>query len=71
MIEKAFSDGTVAAESPSAHAGFQIVLSKEQLPLAAGEMPSLLGMDHHLILSFVPPRFGGGGASKNDAWLIE
>lgn len=39
----------------SAHAGLQVVLAEKHLPLAAGELRSLIRMDHHLGLWFVTP----------------
>lgn len=47
-LEEAFGYCVVVTVSAAAHAGFQIVLAKEHLPLAAGELRSLVGVDHHL-----------------------
>ena len=47
--------GSIMAVAPLAHAGIQVVLAKEHFPLAAGELRSLVGMDHHLGLGFAPP----------------
>ena len=47
--------GSIVAVPAAAHAGIQIVLAEEQLPLAAGELRSLVGVDHHLGLGFAPP----------------
>lgn len=41
QLEEAFRDRIVMAVSAAAHAGIQIVLAQEQLPLAAGELRSL------------------------------
>jgi hypothetical protein len=49
------SHGSIVTVPPSAHAGFEIVLTKEHLPLTAGELRSLVGMDHHLGLGLPPP----------------
>lgn len=43
------------AVASSAHAGIQVVLAEEQLPLAAGELGSLVGMDQHLGPGLPPP----------------
>lgn len=48
-LEEAFRDGIVVSVAAAAHAGFEIVLAKEHLPLAAGELRSLVGTDHHLV----------------------
>ena len=54
-LEEAFRDRIVMAVPAAAHAGLEIVLAEEQLPLAAGELRSLVRMDHHLCLGLPPP----------------
>jgi hypothetical protein len=49
-LEKAFGDSVVMAVAATAHAGFKIVLTQKRLPLTAGELTALIGMDHHLVL---------------------
>jgi hypothetical protein len=44
-LEEAFRDHIAVAVFAPAHAGFQTVLAQEQLPLAAGELWSLAGID--------------------------
>ena len=41
-LEEAFGDRIVVAVPAAAHAGVQIVLAEEQLPLVAGELRSLV-----------------------------
>lgn len=54
-LEEAFRDRSVMAVPAAAHAGLQIVLTEEQLLVAAGELRSLVRMDHHLGLGIAPP----------------
>ncbi len=55
QLEEAFCDRVVMTVPTAAHAGLQVVPGQEQLPLAAGELRSLIGMDHHHCLRFAPP----------------
>jgi len=54
QLNEDFCDGIVMAIPASAHAGSKIVFAEERLPLLAGELSALVGMDHHLGLRFAP-----------------
>jgi len=54
QLNEDFCDGIVMAIPASAHAGSKIVFAEERLPLLAGELSALVGMDHHLGLMFAP-----------------
>lgn len=58
QLEQALGDCVIMAIPSSAHAGIQIVLAEKQLPLAAGKLRALIGMDHHLGLVFATPDGG-------------
>ena len=55
QVEEAFGDCIVPAVPTSAHAGGQIVLLEELLPLIAGELGPLVGMHVDLGLWFARP----------------
>lgn len=40
------------------HAGIQIVLAEKRLPLTAGELGTLIRVDHDTVLGFAPPHGG-------------
>lgn len=54
-LREALSDSIVMAITTPAHAGVQVVFAKEGLPLCAGELRTLDGMDHHLLFWCAPP----------------
>ena len=54
-LEEALGDGIVMALAASAHAGFQIVLAEKRLPLAAGELGTLIEMHHDLASGLALP----------------
>jgi hypothetical protein len=54
-LEEAFGDCVVVAIPAPAHACKKIVFSKKRQVLFAGELRTLIGMDHHLVLWFAPP----------------
>jgi hypothetical protein len=54
-MEEAFGHRIVMAVPGAARARLQIVLAQEHLPLAAGELRPLVGVDHHLGLRLSPP----------------
>lgn len=45
QLEKALSHSVIMAVATAAHAGFQIVLTPESLPLAAGILRTLVGVN--------------------------
>ncbi len=53
-LEDAFGHSIVMAVPTAAHAGLQIMLGKEHLPLEAGEMRSLARVNHHSDLWLSP-----------------
>jgi hypothetical protein len=55
QLEETFSYGVVITVSTSAHAGFQIVLTKKLQPLATGKLATLIGMDGDSFLWLAPP----------------
>jgi len=46
-LEEALGDGVVIAVPAPAHASFQLMLTKERLPLITGELATLIGMNRH------------------------
>ena len=54
-MEEALGNGVVMAIAPPTHAGNQIVFAKERLPLPAGKLGTLVGVNHDLLLWFAPP----------------
>ncbi len=61
QLEEAFRDCVVMTVAPSAHAGIQIMPAERRVPLAAGDLRSLIGMDHHPGLGLAPPDGGEQG----------
>ena len=54
-LKEALGDSVIVTIPTPAHAGLQVVLAEKHLPLAAGELRSLIRMDHHLGLGFATP----------------
>ncbi len=46
QLEEALGHSVVVAVATSAHAADQVVLAQEGLPLVAGELAALIGMNH-------------------------
>lgn len=55
QLEEAFRNGVVVTVAAAAHAGLEIILAKERLPLATGELGTLVGMHHDRSRRFAPP----------------
>ena len=54
-LEEALGDGIFMALAASAYSGFQIMLAEKRLPLAAGELGTLIEMHHDLASGLASP----------------
>ena len=55
QLEETLGDSVVMTIAATAHAGVQIVLLKEHLPLTTGELAALIRMDRDRVLRLSPP----------------
>ena len=54
-LEETLGDGVVVAVASPAHATDQVVLAQEDLPLVAGELTALIGMNHDRRMRLAAP----------------
>lgn len=55
QLEDALGHSVVMAVAPADHADHQVVVFEKVLPLVAGELTSLIGMQNHRRLRLMPP----------------